>query len=931
MSSGQLFYGCCPGFNQFLTYTLSKTPIMNKNATLPQLLLVLFFQLLTLNNFAQSKWSNPSTWPSGRVPTLDENVVIPQGSTVILDTHTASLGSLEIEGNLLFEDKNVTLTARWIMVNGLLQIGTQENPFKSQANITLTGPKEDINTMGGRFLISMDGGQLEFHGESAQKIPWGQLSKTIEAGATTLELDRDPTQWNIGDRLVIAPSGYDAFEAEEVTITAMEGRNISFTPSLNFSHYGELQEYEGKIVDERAEVGLLNRNIKIQGASDAYESNYGGHIMIMHSSGPVHIEGVEFTALGQPGIEARYNFHWHLAGDREGDYLKNSSVHHSLQRAVVVHQTDNVLIENVVAFNILNHAFIPAEDGNEIDNTFKNNLAILTRNPEKEFFAFPKDDGKTSTQGEQRSSGFWMRNPHNNIIGNHVGGVERGNGFFIDTRGRGREFKDFDLLPRAVVFEGNVAHSCSVPGNLGNEGVSNVAMYGKVGFGHGIFMNTFQNGDLMWTLSNFTGYKNMMSGVWTEITNVTLDNFILADNSIGLLSSESHVQNSLVIGKTKNTIGGVNRNLRHGDKRAGYYSIAQGGSKEPKLTNVTFVDINKDIEPGKVAAAVVGAGIHKEKNFLRQIKIVGETNPIWMSSKGNKGRNENSSFLLDEDGSLSGYNRPVLIAHPYSALKKDAIAYHEEWQAYILEAQGAMQLRIGSIGFDLPLEVSLIRDFDDLRIPKMQHAKQRYFNLFGQQSYTILGQWEMEDKGHRMDLRSVLGTAGEWSIFKFPMPYTETDVLDENEMPIKEVNSVAELNQQDENAYYFNADEGAIYLKMVTQSDGRAYVNIIPKGQNTGTNFGLDIGSEEQFFRDLKVYPNPLSPDSKLEYTLLQNEFLSIDVYDVLGRNLGNIFSGKQNSGSHSIPLDGIRFNSGVYILTIRVDSSSISMKVIKP
>ncbi|MEO0573285.1 MAG: G8 domain-containing protein [Bacteroidota bacterium] len=904
---------------------------MNTKTTVVRILCILVFNCISFQLSAQNNWSNPNSWPLGQVPAANENVRIPEGKTIVLDVPTPSLGSLEIDGNLIFEDKDVSLTARWIMVHGLLQIGTEENPFQNQATITLTGPEEDVREMGGRFLVSMAGGQLEIHGGTASKLSWGQLSENLEIGNSQLELDRDPIGWEVGDKIVIAPSGFDAFETEEVTITAVQGRTLSFSPTVNFPHFGEFQEYEGKLVDERAEVGLINRNIKIQGAADAFEKNYGGHIMIMNSSGPVHIEGVEFTALGQPGLEARYNFHWHLAGNREGDYLRNSSVHHSLQRAVVVHQTDNVLVENVVAFNILNHAFIPAEDGNEVDNTFKNNLALLTRKPEKEFFAFPKDNGKTSSQGEQRSSGFWMRNPHNNIIGNHVGGVERGNGFFIDTRGRSRDFKDFDLLPRTVVFDGNVAHSCSVPGALGNEGVSNVAMYGKVGFGHGIFMNTFQNGDLMWTLSNYTGYKNMMSGVWTEITNVTLDNFILADNSIGLLSSESHVENTIVIGKTKNTIGGVNRNLRHGDKRAGYYSIAQGGSKEPKLNNVTFIDINKDIEPDKVAAAVVGAGIHKEENFLKNIKIVGDTKPIWMSTRGNKGRNENSSFLLDEDGSLSGYDRSVLIAHPYSALKKDAIAYHEEWQAYIIEAEGAMQLRIGNIGFDLPQEVSLIRDFDNLRIPKMQHAKQRYFNFFGQQRYTIMGQWEMEEKGNSMQLRSVLGKAGDWSIFKFPMPYTATEVSNRDDLPILQVNSISALNQQNSNAYYFNADEGAIYLKMVTGSDGKAYVNISPKGENTGTNFGLEIGSAEQFFREMSISPNPLSPDSKLDFTLLQNEFLSIDFYDVLGRNLGNVYSGKQNSGAHSIPLNTARFTSGVYILNIRVEGSSISMKAIKP
>ncbi|MEM1337117.1 MAG: G8 domain-containing protein [Bacteroidota bacterium] len=899
--------------------------------TLVRMLCLLAFNSISIHLLAQNNWSNPNSWPSGQVPTAGENIVIPEGKTIVLDVHTPNLGSLEIDGNLIFQDKEIRLTARWIMVHGLLQIGTEANPFQSKATITLTGPEEDINEMGGRFLVSMAGGQLEIHGASSTKLSWGQLSENLEIGDSQLVLDRDPIAWKTGDKIVIAPSGFDAFETEEVTITAIQGRTISFSPAVNFAHFGELQEYEGKLLDERAEVGLLNRNIKIQGAPDSFEKNYGGHIMIMNSSGPVHIKGVEFTALGQPGLEARYNFHWHLAGDREGDYLTNSSVHHSLQRAVVVHQTDNVLVENVVSYHVKNHAFIPAEDGNEVDNTFKNNLALLTLNPEKGFFAFPKDNGKTSTQGEQRSSGFWMRNPHNNLIGNHVGGVEKGNGFFIDTRGRSRDFKDFDLLPRTVVFDGNVAHSCSVPGALGNEGVSNVAMYGAVGFGHGIFMNTFQNGDLMWTLSNYTGYKNMMSGVWTEITNVTLDNFFLADNSIGLLSSESHVENTIVIGKSKNTIGGVNRNLRHGDKRAGYYSIAQGGSKEPKLNDVTFIDINKDIAPDKVAAAVVGAGGHKEENFLKNIKIVGDTKPIWMSTRGNKGRNENSSFLLDEDGSLSGYDRPVLIAHPYSALKKDAIAYHKEWQAYIIEAEGAMQLRIGNIGFDLPQEVSLIRDFDNLRIPKMQHSKQRYFNLFGQQRYTVMGQWEMEEKGNSMQLRSVLGREGEWSIFRFPMPYTDTELLDKNEFSVPQVSGISELNQQNSTAYYFNPDEGAIYLKMVTDLDGQAYVTIIPRGENTGTNFGLDIGSAAQYFQDLRISPNPLSPDSTLDYTLLQTEYVSIDVFDILGRNLGNIYSGKQDSGNHSIPLNSIGTASGMYVLNINVDNTSIPMKVIKP
>ncbi len=880
---------------------------------------------------SQDLWSNAANWPSGKVPVAGENVTIPGNKTLYLDVSPPDLGNLTIEGDLIFQDKDISLTAETITVKGLFQIGTADSPFQHKATITLNGPKSDEIVFGGKFLTTLSGGSLQLHGIGATKLSWGQLEGSLSPGDTRLTLDKTPIGWVPGDKIALAPSGYEPYEAEELTISAVDGKTITFAPSLSYPHFGEIQWYEDKPLDERAEVGMLTRNIVIQGDSQSEADRYGGHMMILNDSGPIHIEGVEFRRMGQPGIEARYNLHWHLAGDREGDYIKNSSIHHSLQRGVVLHRTDNVLVEDVVAFDVRNHVFVPAEDGPEINNTFRHNLAMLVRKPEKGFFAFPRDGGGGSNQGEQRVAGFWMRNVHNNLIDNHVAGSERGTGFFFDHRGRGREFREIDLLPREVVFDGNLAHSCSVPGNLGNEGVSNHALYGQVGHGHGFFMTKFQNGDLMWNFSNFTSYKNAMSGVWTEITNITLDNFMIADNAIGLLSSESHVQNTVVVGKSANSIGGKNRHLRHGDRRAGYYSISQGGRKQPKLTNVTFIDINKDVEEGKVAAAVVGHGGHRGKNFLKGIQVKGETLPVWMSTKGSSGDNENSSFLLDADGSLTGYDRPVLIAHPYSSFRKDAIAYHEEWQAYILEAEGAMQLKMNSIGFDLEQEVSLIRDFDKLRIPKQQWAHQRFFNFFGQQQYTILGQWDMDEKGNALELRSVLDKPGEWTVFKHPFPYTGISVLDREDVPIKEVTSLSELNAQTGTAYFFDPKEGAVYLKMVTDETGYAWVNLIPEGDKTGNNYGIDTGDIQQFVTGVRVSPNPITAQSALEYVLLQDQTVVISMFDILGRRLRVLSAGTQEDGQYSIPLQMDHLASGTYVVEIKFATASLPVKVVKP
>ena len=65
-------------------------------------------------------------------------------------------------------------------------------------------------------------------------------------------------------------------------------------------------------MDERAEVGLLTRNIVVQGDSATSAGGFGGHIMGM--GGTLRVEGVELHFMGQKGLMARYPMHWHLMG-----------------------------------------------------------------------------------------------------------------------------------------------------------------------------------------------------------------------------------------------------------------------------------------------------------------------------------------------------------------------------------------------------------------------------------------------------------------------------------------------------------------------------------------------------------------------------------------------------------------------------------------
>src|SRR5439155_25619794 len=117
--------------------------------------------------------------------------------------------------------------------------------------------------------------------------------------------------------LELASTDYNPRQAEERTITAVNGNKLALDKPLQYMHFGEVTYG----VDERGEVGLLTRNIKIQASPDAEKTYFGGHIMAMAGS-KMYVSGVELNRMGQNMHLARYPIHWHIGGDGQGQYIE---------------------------------------------------------------------------------------------------------------------------------------------------------------------------------------------------------------------------------------------------------------------------------------------------------------------------------------------------------------------------------------------------------------------------------------------------------------------------------------------------------------------------------------------------------------------------------------------------------------------------------
>ncbi len=412
-------------------------------------------------NLEPQPWSDPRTW-GGSVPLPNADVTVAAGKRVVLDRDVI-VKTLTVLGTLEFARKDLQLRAGWIMVmdGGRFVIGTPPAPFTQRATVTLTGADsgENIMEMGTKFLGAMSGGSLELFGEP--RVSWTHLARTALPGETRLKLDGTP-QWRPGDRLILTSSNLDMRQAETLTVTGVVARGVTVTPPLKFRHSGRLERIGGFTVDGRAEVALLNRNLKIQGDPASDRDGFGGQIMVMDRGTRARLSNIELERMGQTGKLKRYALHFHQTfDDGANSFIRDSSLHRNFNRCIVIHGVNHLLVEGNTCVDTLGHAFF-LEDGAEVENRLIGNLGALTRAPKPELAVNPSD---------VEASTFWITNPRNTIRANVSAGAD-GYGFWfalptsrIGVTGRIAP-EEYKRLPFSQEwrfdFRDNTAHSSQI-------------------------------------------------------------------------------------------------------------------------------------------------------------------------------------------------------------------------------------------------------------------------------------------------------------------------------------------------------------------------------------------------------------------------------------------------------------------------------------
>jgi hypothetical protein len=81
------------------------------------------------------------------------------------------------------------------------------------------------------------------------------------------------------------------------------------------------------------------------------------------------------------------------------------------------------------------------------------------------------------------------------------------------------------------------------------------------------------------------------------------------------------------------------------------------------------------------------------------------------------------------------------------------------------------------------------------------------------------------------------------------------------------------------------------------------------------------------------VYPNPFNPNTTIRFNLSERSAVTIDVYNIRGQLVKNLFDGNLFSGNHFIRWNGTNsennpVSSGIYFYRITADGHNVTGKM---
>lgn len=106
-----------------------------------------------------------------------------------------------------------------------------------------------------------------------------------------------------------------------------------------------------------------------------------------------------------------------------------------------------------------------------------------------------------------------------------------------------------------------------------------------------------------------------------------------------------------------------------------------------------------------------------------------------------------------------------------------------------------------------------------------------------------------------------------------------------------------------------------LYIAVGTSGASSGGVWIYPEAAIQSTNGENENAVGYNLFQN---YPNPFNPNTVINYSVIENLFVTLKVYDILGNEISTLVNERRSAGNHSVEWDASGYPSGVYYYKIQ-------------
>lgn len=111
-----------------------------------------------------------------------------------------------------------------------------------------------------------------------------------------------------------------------------------------------------------------------------------------------------------------------------------------------------------------------------------------------------------------------------------------------------------------------------------------------------------------------------------------------------------------------------------------------------------------------------------------------------------------------------------------------------------------------------------------------------------------------------------------------------------------------------------------------TTDEGKSWINLTPQA-STSVKESNSVRPEQYSLS--QNYPNPFNPATRINYSVQRTGNVTINVYDLLGREIATLVNEIKPAGNYSVEFNSTRLSSGIYFYRMESGSFTHTKKLV--